>query len=173
MTPRARTGEFLRRLGFHHAGRHRSKAVDLYRQGRINLVLNSEQDSAASEHFQLPRPVGLRHGAARGRCCARAGPRARSADARLAASGSAKASGSIPAVRGAGRHADLSGAAASAAGRSFWDDDFHLLPDAGQAPACWPSTTWRWRLPAGRMDTYILFWRALFGLVPQPLWDTA
>ena len=43
---------FLRTLGFHHAGRHRSKAVDLYRNGGVNLVLNAEQDSAASEHFQ-------------------------------------------------------------------------------------------------------------------------
>jgi len=47
---------FLERLGFRHAGRHRSKAVDLYRQGRVNLVLNAEQDSAAAGHFQLHGP---------------------------------------------------------------------------------------------------------------------
>ncbi len=51
-----RLGETLRELGFHYAGRHRSKSVDLFRQGRINLVLNSEQDSAAAEHFQLHGP---------------------------------------------------------------------------------------------------------------------
>ncbi len=28
-------------------------------------------------------------------------------------------------------------------------------------------------LPVGRMATYVLFWRALFGLVPQPQLDTA
>ena len=54
------TGEalagFVRALGFRHAGRHRSKDVDLYRQGRVNLVLNREQDSAAAEHFQLHGP---------------------------------------------------------------------------------------------------------------------
>ena len=47
---------FLQTLGFHHAGRHRSKAVDLYRNGGVNLVLNAEQDSAASEHFHLHGP---------------------------------------------------------------------------------------------------------------------
>ena len=51
-----RLGEQLRDLGLHYAGRHRSKSVDLFRQGRVNLVLNSEQDSAASEHFQLHGP---------------------------------------------------------------------------------------------------------------------
>src|SRR5579859_2369034 len=48
-----RLGEQLRDLGLHYVGRHRSKAVDLFRQGRVNFVLNSELDSAASEHFQL------------------------------------------------------------------------------------------------------------------------
>jgi len=60
---------FLGHLGFLRAGRHRSKAVDLFRQGRINLLLNSEPDSAASYHFQLHGPsvcaLGLRVGAAR------------------------------------------------------------------------------------------------------------
>jgi 4-hydroxyphenylpyruvate dioxygenase len=55
---------FLGHLGFRHAGRHRSKAVELFRQGRINLLLNSEPDSAASYHFQLHGPsvcaLGLR-----------------------------------------------------------------------------------------------------------------
>jgi 4-hydroxyphenylpyruvate dioxygenase len=54
----------LGHLGFRHAGRHRSKAVELFRQGRINLLLNSEPDSAASYHFQLHGPsvcaLGLR-----------------------------------------------------------------------------------------------------------------
>ena len=51
-----RLAETLRGLGFHYAGRHRSKSVDLFRQGRINLILNSEQDSAAAEHFQFHGP---------------------------------------------------------------------------------------------------------------------
>lgn len=38
--------------------------MDLYRQGSVNLILNSEQDSAAAEHFALHGPsvcaIGLR-----------------------------------------------------------------------------------------------------------------
>ena len=35
----AHLAAMLETMGFHHAGRHRSKAVDLYRQGGANLVL--------------------------------------------------------------------------------------------------------------------------------------
>lgn len=40
-------GEFISALGFRHIGRHRSKNVELWRQGDINLVLNFETDSFA------------------------------------------------------------------------------------------------------------------------------
>jgi 4-hydroxyphenylpyruvate dioxygenase len=43
-------------LGFRRAGHHRSKAVDLYRQGEINLVVNREPHSAAAELFELHGP---------------------------------------------------------------------------------------------------------------------
>ena len=46
----------LGELGFSHAGTHRSKAVELYRQGGINLVLNAEPDSAAAEFLHLHGP---------------------------------------------------------------------------------------------------------------------
>ncbi len=71
--------------------------MELYRQGRINLALNSEQDSAAAEHFQM-------HG---------------------------------PAVCAMGLRVD----------------------DVAQAPPC------------ARMDSFVLFYRALFGLQPEPLWE--
>ena len=44
-------------LGFQHAGLHRSKSVELQRQGGVNLVLNSEPDSAASERFEMFGPT--------------------------------------------------------------------------------------------------------------------
>ncbi|MCB1637436.1 MAG: sugar phosphate isomerase/epimerase and 4-hydroxyphenylpyruvate domain-containing protein, partial [Thiothrix sp.] len=37
----------LHQLGFHHAATHRQKAVELWRQGRVNLVMNLEPDSFA------------------------------------------------------------------------------------------------------------------------------
>src|SRR3712207_5577148 len=49
-------GAFLGTLGFRVAGRHRSKAVTLHRNGDVNLVLNAEPDSAASERFEQHGP---------------------------------------------------------------------------------------------------------------------
>ncbi|MCA0317161.1 MAG: sugar phosphate isomerase/epimerase and 4-hydroxyphenylpyruvate domain-containing protein [Proteobacteria bacterium] len=56
----ARAGQLggnLHALGFRKAGRHRSKSVDLYRQGQINVVVNTEQQGLARSAF-------LAHGAA-------------------------------------------------------------------------------------------------------------
>lgn len=44
----ARLGDWFERLGFAVAGQHRSKAVTLYRQGAINLIIDAEPDSYAS-----------------------------------------------------------------------------------------------------------------------------
>jgi 4-hydroxyphenylpyruvate dioxygenase len=38
-------------LGFARVGRHRSKAVTLYRQGGVHLILNAEPNSFARRHF--------------------------------------------------------------------------------------------------------------------------
>ena len=164
---------FLGALGFRHAGRHRSKAVELYRQGGINMVLNAEQDSAAAEHFQ-------QHGAS---VCAMAlrvddvaGALAR-AEALLCppwqepiGAGERR----IPAVRAPdGTLVYLVG---PDSGHPFWEDDFDLLTDgpAGLAsPAGLTSIDHLVQaLPAGRMDGFVLFWRAVFGLAPQPQLET-
>lgn len=44
-------GKLLRQLGFRRAGRHRSKAVVLYRQGDINLIVNAQPNSFARRRF--------------------------------------------------------------------------------------------------------------------------
>ena len=44
-------GAQLLQLGFHRAGHHRSKAVVLYRQGDIHLIVNAEPDSLARSRF--------------------------------------------------------------------------------------------------------------------------
>src|SRR6516165_11070231 len=43
--------ELFRALGFKLTGRHRSKAVERWSQGRINLLINSSQDSFARSHY--------------------------------------------------------------------------------------------------------------------------
>jgi 4-hydroxyphenylpyruvate dioxygenase len=44
-------GQLLRQLGFRRAGTHRSKAVTLYRQGDINLIVNAQPNSFARRRF--------------------------------------------------------------------------------------------------------------------------
>jgi 4-hydroxyphenylpyruvate dioxygenase len=60
---REELGGFLGGLGFHLAGLHRSKDVELWRNGTANLVLNAEPDSAASERFE--QRISMRHGFSR------------------------------------------------------------------------------------------------------------
>jgi 4-hydroxyphenylpyruvate dioxygenase len=45
-------GTLFEQLGFRRIGRHRSKAVDLYRQGEINLIVNAQPGSYADQRFQ-------------------------------------------------------------------------------------------------------------------------
>ncbi|KQX29302.1 bifunctional sugar phosphate isomerase/epimerase/4-hydroxyphenylpyruvate dioxygenase family protein [Variovorax sp. Root434] len=42
----------VKQLGFRRIGKHRSKAVTLYRQGEINLIVNAQPDSFARSRFE-------------------------------------------------------------------------------------------------------------------------
>lgn len=42
----------VEQLGFRRIGKHRSKAVTLYRQGDINLIVNAQPDSFARQRFE-------------------------------------------------------------------------------------------------------------------------
>src|SRR5207302_640747 len=57
-------GALIESLGFHYAGKHRSKKVTLLRQGDINLILNAEPNSPARAYFDERGPsicaTGLR-----------------------------------------------------------------------------------------------------------------
>jgi 4-hydroxyphenylpyruvate dioxygenase len=169
-TARQELANFLGTLGFRLAGRHRSKSVDLYRQGEVNLVLNAEQDSAAAEHFQL-------HGAS---VCAMA-LRVDSADRTLERARAllcpewheriGVGERMIPAVR-APDGTLIYLIEPESEGRSFWQDDFDLLPLGDETAGLDGIDHVVLALPAGRMATYILFWRGLFGLVAQTQLDT-
>ncbi len=170
-TARQELSQFLRTLGFHHAGRHRSKAVDLYRQGGVNFVLNAEQDSAAAEHFQMHGPS----------VCAMA-IRVDDAAAALARAGALlcpdwqERTGAgerrIPAVRSPdGTLVYLVQPESSP--RSLWEDDFDMLPVPATPADLAAIDHVVLAVPAGRMATYVLFWRAVFGLVPQATLDTS
>lgn len=166
-----RLGEMLRSLGFHYAGRHRSKAVDLFRQGCANLVLNSEQDSAASEHFQLHGPsvcaMALRVDDAR-RGIARA-------EALLCPEWHERVGPSerrIPAVR-APDGSLIYLVQPDADGPTIYDDDFRLFPGQTRQAAAASIDHVAQALPAGRMDNFVLFYRAVFGFETERLWEIA
>ncbi|HYG86506.1 MAG TPA: TIM barrel protein [Azospirillum sp.] len=156
-------------LGFRHAGHHRSKDVELYRQGRANLVLNSEQDSAASEHFQMHGPsvcaMALRVDDA-----ARTIARAEALHYATYRERIGPGERPIPAVRAPdGTLVYLVPSDASA--HTIWEDDFNLIPDAGSGGAVDAIDHVALALPHGRMDSFVLFYRAVFGFIPEQLWE--
>lgn len=51
-----RLGKALSRFGFARSGQHKSKAVTLYQQGDINLILNAEPDSFAHAFYVAHGP---------------------------------------------------------------------------------------------------------------------
>jgi 4-hydroxyphenylpyruvate dioxygenase len=164
-----RLGETLRALGFHYAGRHRSKTVDLFRQGRINIVLNCEKDSAASEHYEFHGPsvcaLALRVDDAT-QAVARAEALLCSDWHERTGEGERR----IPAVRAPdGTLVYL--VEHSPSNRSIWEDDFRLFDEA-PAPAVLDSIDHiAQALPVGRMDNFVLFYRAIFGFDADQLWE--
>jgi 4-hydroxyphenylpyruvate dioxygenase len=161
---------FLVRLGFRHAGHHRSKAVDLYRHGRVNLVLNAEQDSAAAEHFQLHGPsvcamallvddAARVLARARALLCAEWQERVGEGERRISA---------VRAPDGT-----LIYLIEPQTGvRLFWEDDFVLFPNHDTPTPLGGIDHIVQALPEGRMDSFVLFWRSVFGLEPLPALET-
>ena len=60
----AELGHFFAGLGFRHVGQHKSKAVERWTQGPINLVINKEKEGFAHSHYITHGPsvcaIGLK-----------------------------------------------------------------------------------------------------------------
>jgi 4-hydroxyphenylpyruvate dioxygenase len=156
-------------LGFQAAGQHRSKSVSLYRQGRINLVLNSEEDSAASEHFQLHGPsvcaIALRVDDTK-RALARA-------DALLCPRWQepvGPGERTIPAIR-APDGTLIFLIEPDPRGRTIYDDDFIMAEQPVARADLATVDHIAYALPRGRMDGTLLFWRSVFGFTPEALFE--
>ena len=170
---RRELGAFLGGLGFRRAGTHRSKDVELWRSGGANLVLNAEPDSAASERFEQLGPS----------VCAMAF-RVDDPD-RLAARAEAllcsvwrertgEGERRIPAVRAPDGTLIFLVEDPAAGARPIWEDDFHLEPapgpEEGSAGLLGVDHAAQ-ALAPGMMDSFALFYRALFGLEPDAPWE--
>lgn len=157
----------LRSLGFTHMGRHRSKAVELYRQGQVNLILNSEPDTAAAEHFEMHGPSvcamafrvsDAEQAIARAKALLcrewqeRTGPNERQIQALRAPNGML-----YYLVED------------SPSGRSIYEDDFLLERDAAPGAGVEAIDHVAQALPAHQMDSFVLFYRSVLGLTPEPL----
>ena len=165
----AELSAMLQRLGFHHAGRHRSKSVDLYRQGGINLILNKESESAASFHFELHGPsvcaIGLRVDDT-----SRAIARAVALGCSKWQEPTGEGERALPAVRSPdGTLIHL--IEPSPDGHTIYEDDFALEPETDDDAGLLAIDHVALALPHGRMESFVLFWKSVFGLVPQALWE--
>lgn len=159
-------GAYLLMLGFAEVGQHRSKAVQLYRFGGVNIVLNAEPDSAASEHFTM-------HGAS---VCALAlkvddvpATLAR-AQALLCPTWTERTGLGeyrIPAVREP--DGTLLYLVDEEVSRQMWSADFRLVESEMQSAGTPPLIDHiAQALRPGSMDRFLLFYRTLFGLTPEP-----
>jgi 4-hydroxyphenylpyruvate dioxygenase len=133
------------------------------------MILNSEQDSAAAEHFQFHGPS----------VCAMA---FRVHDARQAVARAetllcppwqervGPGERQIPAVR-APDGTLLYLVEPASDGRSIYADDFNLFPEPADLSLLGDIDHVAQALPMGRMDNFVLFYLALFGFTPEQLWE--
>jgi len=164
-------GRFLNTLGFARAGRHRSKAVEWWRQGGAHVVLNAEPDSAASERFELLGP------------CVCAMAFGVDDPARLVARAEAllcpvwherlgEGERNIPAIRAPDGTLVYLVEAPKPGLRPIWEDDFHLENRSPPPPGPFIGIDHvAQALAPGLMDSFVLFYRALFGLRPDAPWE--
>ena len=157
----------LETLGFHRAGRHRSKAVTLYRQGAINLILNAEPGSFAREHFNLHGPsicaVSLTTDDA-----VRAQNRATALHCQRFASRLGPNEQNVPAIRAPDGSVVYFVDNALASG-SLYEIDFDLTaesPGAERDAGLLRIDHVAMGLPFEALDTWTLFYRAVLGLEP-------
>ena len=171
-TARAELAAFLAALGFRRAGTHRSKAVELWRSGEANLVLNAEPDSAAAERFAQLGPT----------VCALA---LRVDDpARLVARAEAlrcptfrervgEGERRIPAIRAPDGTLVYLVQAPTPGVAPIWEDDFFLdpAPATAELGGLLGIDHVAQALAPGMLDSFVLFYRAVFGLEPDALWE--
>jgi 4-hydroxyphenylpyruvate dioxygenase len=165
--------EFLSTLGFARAGRHRSKDVTLFRQGEINLVVNTEQEGLAHSvyvtHGTTAYAIGLRVVDA-----AATEARARAMGAQLFEQPVAEGELRIPAIRGVGggliyfidEKSELS---------RVWEIEFEAAPRAGPGPSADAGLT-RIDHVAQTMNyeemlTWVLFYVSIFATRKSPMVD--
>ncbi|GAA5174987.1 MULTISPECIES: bifunctional sugar phosphate isomerase/epimerase/4-hydroxyphenylpyruvate dioxygenase family protein [Halomonadaceae] len=155
-------GEFLSALGFQHIGRHRSKNVELWRQGDIHLVLNFETDSFAHT-FRLLHGTSVCAVGFRVSDLDTAMARARIYQAPLFRGPVGEGEMQIPALRGI--EGSLIYLVNDAQARDVqWRTDFTLFDDASdQGTGLLNVDHMSYVLPPTQQLGWLLFYRSVFG----------
>ncbi len=166
-------GGMLRTLGFAPVAKHRNKSVTLWRQGGINIVINTEQEgfahSAYVMHGTSVCDIGLLVEDATA-----AVERAHALSANLFSQRRGKGELNIPAVRGVGgsvlhfldRKSELG---------EVWETEFRALPpDAESHPAGLISIDHiAQTMKYDEMLTWTLFYTSIFDVEKAPMVDVA
>ncbi|WP_270935076.1 bifunctional sugar phosphate isomerase/epimerase/4-hydroxyphenylpyruvate dioxygenase family protein [Falsiroseomonas oryzae] len=166
---REELGRFVAPLGFRRVGTHRSKDVELWRNGGVNLVLNAEPDSAASERFEQLGPTVCAM-ALRVDDPARLVERAAALSYPVWRERIGAGERRIPSVRAPDGTLVYLVEAPGAGARPIWEDDFVLDADAVEGGLLGVDHAAQAVAP-GMLDSFVLFYRALFGLEPDALWE--
>ncbi|CAD5109861.1 3-dehydroshikimate dehydratase QuiC [Zestomonas carbonaria] len=156
----ARLAGWLERLGFVHAGRHRSKDVSLLCQGDINIVLNAEPYSFAHNFFEAHGP-SLCATALRVRDGASALARAQAFNGQPFRGLVGPNEREIPAVR-APDGSLIYLVEQGAPGQTIYDSDFILDAQASPAGSLQRIDHMAMALPADGLDSWVLFYKSLF-----------
>lgn len=151
-------------MGFRKAGRHRSKDVTLYRQGEAAVVLNADRDSFAQSYFLLHGPavcaVGLRV------------DDIQSALTRAELFGCARYEGAIgpadeePMIAVRAPDGSLVYLVKQTFEFSDFEDDGAAAPQGGPMRVDHIAQA----VPADQFDSWLLYYRAVFGLNPEASW---
>ncbi|MCE8026291.1 bifunctional sugar phosphate isomerase/epimerase/4-hydroxyphenylpyruvate dioxygenase family protein [Billgrantia aerodenitrificans] len=159
-------GEFINALGFRHVGRHRSKNVELWKQGEIHLVLNFETDSFAHT-FRLLHGTSVCAVGFRVDDVSRALERARAFKAPLFRSQVGEGEMEIPAIRGV-EGSLIYLVDESAADDLQWRTDFELFDQESRNEAGLVRIDHlSYVLPATQLLSWQLFYRTVFGFAAE------
>lgn len=161
----------LRQLGFRRTGRHRSKAVERFSQGEINIVINTEREgmahSAYVTHGTSAYALGLMVDDAQATV-----ERAKALGAQLFSQRPGPDQLTIPAIRGVGGGVIYFLDETSPLGR-VWDMEFDPADDgeAGMEAGLLRVDHVAQTMNYEEMLTWILFYRSIFVVDKSPMVD--
>ncbi len=161
-------GAWIKAFGFDYAGAHKTKAVDLYRSGGVNIVLNAEPDSFARAYYLLHGPsicaIGLRTADD-----LQALGRATAFHCQRFASQAGPNELSIPSIRAPdGALIYFVSEAVESAG--LYEIEFNIegaAEEAGRAGGLDRVDHVAMALPQDQMNAWVLYYRAVLGLEPK------